>query len=184
MCEQIQDLTSPAPLSVSGNLLGRCRGTRSAWPEVASPPAIPTGLPSDLLQRRPDIASAERQMMAANAQIGAARAAFYPSLTINALGGTQSTDLNLLSAANSFWSVGPNVSLPIFNGGALKAQESAAWARFRETNADYRSTVLKAFAEVETSDQAAALAHPEWLALLLDREITYRHDKKLTARLR
>jgi outer membrane protein TolC len=80
-------------------------------------------------------------------------------------GGAQSTDLNLLSAANSFWAVGPNVTLPIFNGGFLQAQKRAAWARFREAGADYRSTVLKAFAEVE--DELALL---HWLGQEAEQE--------------
>jgi NodT family efflux transporter outer membrane factor (OMF) lipoprotein len=121
-------------------------------------PDIPAGVPADLLQRRPDIASAERAVSAANAGIGVARAAFYPSVSLNLLGGTQSTNLNLFSMANSFWSIGPDVSLPIFTGGLLDAEESAAYAQFREAGAQYRSVVLGAFQQVE--DDAAQL---HWL---------------------
>ena len=121
-------------------------------------PDIPAGIPSTLLQRRPDIASAERNVKAANADIGVARAAFYPSISLGARVGFESTNANLLNLPYSFWSIGPDISMPVFTGGFLKAQEAAAFGRFREVSALYRSTVLTAFQQV---DDNIALLH--WL---------------------
>jgi NodT family efflux transporter outer membrane factor (OMF) lipoprotein len=121
-------------------------------------PDIPTGIPSTLLQRRSDIASAERNVKAANAEIGVARAAFYPSLSLNLTAGFQSSSTNLLSMPNSFWSIGPDISMPVFTGGYLNAAEAASFGRFREVSAMYRSTVLTAFQQIEDN---LALLH--WL---------------------
>jgi NodT family efflux transporter outer membrane factor (OMF) lipoprotein len=111
-----------------------------------------------LLERRPDIAGAQRRMMAANANIGVARAAYFPSLTLGAQGGFQSTGFaNWLSAPSSFWAVGPNALLSVFDGGLRRAQVAQARAEYDVSAAYYRSTVVSAFQQVE--DSLATLNH-------------------------
>ncbi len=116
----------------------------------AEPPALDAGLPSDLLERRPDIAEAERQMAVANAQIGIARAAYYPSLNLFANGGWQAADIaKLLNVQSTFWAVGANVAESIFTGGSRRAQTQFAKAGYDAGVATYRDTVLNAFREVQ-----------------------------------
>ena len=120
-------------------------------------PAIPAfGVPSELLQRRPDIASAERRVAAANAQIGVAKAAYFPSLGLSAQGGYSSTQAaGLFTVPFRFWSIGPSIAQTIFDGGLRRAQTEQAIATYDANVAAYRQTVLNGFTEVE--DQLVAL---------------------------
>jgi outer membrane protein, multidrug efflux system len=116
----------------------------------AEPPVLDAGLPSDLLERRPDIAEAERQMASANAQIGIARAAYFPSLNLFANGGWQAADIaKLLNVQSTIWAVGADAAEAIFTGGSRRAQTQFAKAGYDATVASYRNTVLSAFGEVQ-----------------------------------
>ena len=116
----------------------------------AEPPGLNAGLPSDLLERRPDVAEAERQMAVANAQIGIAKAAYYPSLNLFGNGGWQSADITkIINVQSTFWAVGANLAENIFTGGARRAQVRFQRANYDATVASYRGTVLQAFQEVQ-----------------------------------
>jgi NodT family efflux transporter outer membrane factor (OMF) lipoprotein len=125
-------------------------------PLTEAPPTIPVGMPSEILERRPDIAGAERRAAAANAQIGVAEAAFYPTVTLSASGGFQASDLSKwLAWPSRFWSLGPVISEILFDGGLRRAQTDQARAAYDAEVASYRQTVLTGFQEVE--DNLAAL---------------------------
>lgn len=119
-----------------------------AW--SAQLPAVPTGVPSELLERRPDIAGAERRVAAANADIGVARAAFFPTIGLSASGNSSSSSLgNLFSASANTWSLGLSAAQTLFDAGARKARVEQARASYDASVADYRQTVLTAFEDVE-----------------------------------
>lgn len=136
-----------------------------ATAELPAPPPVPAQLPSQLLERRPDIAAAERRVAAANAQIGVARAAFFPALTLSGSAGYRGSELsNLLSAPNLFWSLGPALAVSLFDGGARNAAVESARASNDQAAASYRQTVLTALQEVEDNLTAAtALAQEQQL---------------------
>ncbi|MDH1263721.1 efflux transporter outer membrane subunit [Pseudomonas sp. GD03944] len=113
-------------------------------------PQIPVALPSQLLERRPDVAAAERRVMAANAEIGVAKAAWYPDLTLSASGGYRGSSFaDWINLPNRFWSVGPDLALTLFDGGARSAEVERSEAAYDQTVAQYRQAVLDSFREVE-----------------------------------
>src|SRR5205085_341887 len=129
------------------------------------PPPVPAGLPAALLERRPDVAEAERALASANARIGVAKAAFFPALTLTGSGGYVSADMDSLFKWDSrTWSIGPSLSLPLFAGGRNRANYKRSQAAHQEALARYRQEVLIAFSDVENglsgihhlADQAAA----------------------------
>jgi NodT family efflux transporter outer membrane factor (OMF) lipoprotein len=133
-------------------------------PMSDAPPAVPAGLPSELLERRPDIAAAERRVAAAYAQLGVANAAFYPRLILSGAAGFESSPLgSLLTGTSSFWTIGPALLVNVFDGGRRRAVSDQARAEQDQATAVYRQAVLVAFREVE--DQLAALR-------ILDEEAT------------
>jgi NodT family efflux transporter outer membrane factor (OMF) lipoprotein len=141
-------------------LLGVSASTFSIKPEIViiKLPEIPSGVPATLLQRRPDIAAAQRRMIATNANIGVARAAYFPTLTLGAQGGFESNAVsNWLSAPSAFWAIGPSALLSVFDGGLRRAQVAQTRAEFDASAANYRSVVVSAFQQVE--DSLATLNH-------------------------
>ena len=139
-------------------LVGKAPADFALAPEAMhdAPPETPLALPSELLERRPDVAAAERRVAAANAQIGVAKAAFFPSLTLSATGGYQSSTLaSFFSLPNRFWSLGSALAETLFSGGRRRAVSAQARASYDAAVAAYRESVLDAFGEVE--DNLAAL---------------------------
>jgi NodT family efflux transporter outer membrane factor (OMF) lipoprotein len=130
--------------------------TLAALPLTTPPPPIPAGLPSELLERRPDIAAAERRMASANAQIGVAKAAYYPAISLGASGGFESGVITtLISGPSVLWSAGGSAIAPIFDAGRRRANVDQAIAAYDQNVANYRETVLTGFQQVE--DNLAAL---------------------------
>jgi NodT family efflux transporter outer membrane factor (OMF) lipoprotein len=115
-----------------------------------TPPPVPTGIPSEILERRPDVATSERRMAYQNAQVGIAKAAFYPHITLSGSGGWQSRDMATLTNAPSlFWALGGDLLQPIFNGGQNRANLAVKRSAYDESVANYRESVLEAFQQVE-----------------------------------
>jgi NodT family efflux transporter outer membrane factor (OMF) lipoprotein len=155
------DVTRAQMLHAIATLIGEPASTFTLPPSasvtaLSAAPAIPAGLPSQLLERRPDIAAAERRVASANAQIGVAHAAFFPDLVLSASAGLESTFFApWLSAPSLFWSIGPQLAGTLFDGGKRKATLHGATAQYDGAVADYRQSVLVALQQVE--DNLSAL---------------------------
>jgi NodT family efflux transporter outer membrane factor (OMF) lipoprotein len=142
-------------------------------PSALQPPAVPIGVPSQLLERRPDLAVAERRVAAANEQIGIARTAFFPKVVLRAVVGLESSSItDWLNWPSRLWAVGPGVAQTLFDGGRRRANSDAAIAGYDAAVADYRETTLAAFQQVE--DNLAALR-------ILEREAAQQHDAVASA---
>ena len=145
-------------------LVGEAPSTFSIPPAplAATSPYIPLGLPSELLERRPDVAAAERAVAAANAQIGVAQAAFYPTFTLTGSGGFRSQDLgDLISSPSRFWAVGPVLAQVLFDGGLRRGVSNQAKAAYDAQVAAYRQSVLTGFQEVENNVAALRILEQE-----------------------
>ena len=145
-------------------LIGKPASAFSIAPEPmdTNAVAIPFGIPSQLLERRPDIAATERRVAEANAQIGVARAAYFPTVTLSGSGGYQSLSLaNFTSAPNLAWSVGASLAQTLFDAGKRKAVTEQAWAAYQASVANYRQTVLAAFQDVEDNLSALRILSQE-----------------------
>ena len=139
-------------------LIGQPASSFSLPPNAlaANPPAIPVGIPSELLERRPDIAAAERSVAQANAEIGVAKAAYFPTILLSASGGFgNSSAASWFTWPSRFWSVGPSLAETIFDAGLRKATVQQYRATYDQTVANYQQTVLTAFQQVE--DNLASL---------------------------
>lgn len=148
-----------AAAGTSGAMAAAPAPAMPVMPAIPVIPEVPLGLPSALLERRPDVAAAERRVAAANAQIGVARAAFFPTLTLGGTLGYQNTRLaELVNTSNRFWSLGPTLAMTLFDAGARSAQQAQAAAAWDKSVASYRQTVLTALQEVEDN-----LAAVRWL---------------------
>ena len=142
-------------------VLGGAAATGSTVPErsdLPKPPSVPVSVPSELLRQRPDIRAAERQVAAANADIGVATAAFYPSFVINASAGPSASTIgNLFKSSSLIWSLGSSVTAPLTSQVYLKSQKEAAVAAHEAASAEYRQTVLESMAEVENALQGSVI---------------------------
>jgi len=156
--ETVQDALAVL-VGVSASSFALAENASNALTLDAQVPTVPAGLPSDLLERRPDVAAAERALAAANARIGVAKAAFFPALSLTGSAGFASDQMsNLLHTDSREWSIGPSLYLPIFQGGRNRANLQRSRAAFEESVATYRESVLVAFREVQD-----ALAATAWL---------------------
>ncbi len=147
--------TNPSEFRIAAN-----SGTNELWnPE---PPIVPPALPSELLERRPDVAEAERQIAAANARVGVAKAAAFPIVRLTGSAGYVSGDFeSLFNWDSRVWSIGPSISIPLFAGGRIRAGKAQARAAYEEAISNYRQRILNAFADVETSLSALTSLNAE-----------------------